>query len=74
MTDTFGIYSDPAVLARQQMLFTPRLLERNPFPIETPTDPTEIAASVLRQMNPDSDTQFHRFPGFNGLTIYNDIL
>jgi len=62
VTDTFGIYSDPAVLARQQMLFTPRLLERNPFPIETPTDPTEIAASVLRQMNPDPDAQFHRFP------------
>lgn len=62
VTDQFGVYSDASVLARQQMLFAPRLLERNPFPISTPTDPTEIAASLLRQMNPDLDSIFYRFP------------
>ena len=44
------------------MLFSPRLSERNPFPIATPTDPTEIGATILRQMNPDLDSKYHRFP------------
>ena len=44
------------------MLFAPRLSERNPFPIATPTDPTEVAATILRQMNPHLDSKYYRFP------------
>jgi hypothetical protein len=62
VTDLFGIYSDASVLARQQMLFNKRLMERNPFPIEAPKDPTELAAATLRQTSPGFDRQYHRFP------------
>ena len=53
------------------MLFAPRINERNPFPILTPTDPTEIGASVLRKMSSDVDTVFHRFPIYSENNIWN---
>ena len=62
VTDTFGLYSDAAVLARQQMLFAPRLWELNPFPVRAPECPTERATYILRQMSPDLDTIYNRYP------------
>ena len=62
VTDTFGLYSDAAVLARQQMLFAPRLRELNPFPVRAPECPTERATYILRQMSPDLDTIYNRYP------------
>ena len=37
-------------------------MERNPFPIDAPKDPTELAAATLRQASPGFDRQYHRFP------------
>ena len=62
VTDLFGMYSDAAVLARQQMLFAPRLRELNPFPVHAPECPTERATYTLRQMVPDLDAVYNRFP------------
>lgn len=62
VTDLFGMYSDAAVLARQQMLFAPRLRELNPFPVAAPECPTERATYTLRQMVPDLDAVYNRFP------------
>ena len=56
------MYSDAAILARQQMLFAPRLRELNPFPVYAPECPTERATYLLRQMVPDLDAVYNRFP------------
>ena len=50
------------MLARQHMLFSPRIRELNPFPVEAPECPTERAAYVLRQMTSDLDAIYNRFP------------
>ena len=44
------------------MLFAPRLRELNPFPVRAPECPTERATYILRQMSPDLDTIYNRYP------------